>query len=80
MSIKYKNAYERAWYFWRHRPDIELTKAEWIAWWHGTQQFDNRGNAVGCVRMERIDKELPWTLDNIQLKTRTRGKRHAARI
>jgi hypothetical protein len=47
---------------------IEFTYAEWHDWWVSTEQFNNRGRGKGNVCMARIDKELPFRVNNVELK------------
>ena len=54
----------------RKNKQIRISKDEWIAWWMGTGVWDYRGNTHGCYFMSRIDKDLPFSIFNIELKLR----------
>jgi len=43
---------------------------EWKQLWDESGQWHNRGRERSCYCMTRIDRELPWTPDNVQIITR----------
>jgi hypothetical protein len=54
---------------------LGITCEEWIGWWTDTGLWEQRGIKTGQYYMSRIDKELPFSLDNIELKQRVKGKK-----
>lgn len=54
----------------RRKKLIDITREEWIEWWKATGVFDQRGPNAGQYFMSRIDKSLPFSIDNIELKQR----------
>jgi len=51
-----------------HGYESTFTRKEWIDWWTATGEWDNRGSRKGNVCMWRIDKEQPFSADNVELR------------
>lgn len=58
----------------RRKGLIDITCEEWRNWWIETGEWVNRGRNSGNCFMSRIDKSLPFSLDNIELKWRGKKK------
>lgn len=75
------NRYEQAYNNWlggrRYFDLVNITKEEWCQWWEDTKLFDMRGNSKGSVLMMRVDRAMPFQLDNIKLMQRTGKKGHS---
>lgn len=56
---------------------IEINKFEWIGWWATTGKYKQRGSYRGQYYMSRIDKTMPFSINNIELKQhgKKRGQR-----
>lgn len=72
-------AYERElFYAWhKHRAqahyrkeEYNLTYEDWRIIWHNPDDFLNRGRKQTNVVLTRIDRQLPWSIDNCQIQTR----------
>lgn len=59
----------------RKKQQVDLTVDEWIGWWEGTGVFEHRGPNVGDYIMARVDRNEPFSLDNIQLRQRQGGRK-----
>lgn len=54
---------------------IGISGPEWIRVWEESGKFAERGNGSDEYCMDRLDKSLPFTVDNVEIITRKEAGR-----
>ena len=62
-----QRARAQAWY---RGQDWFITEQQYIEIWRKDDRYLRKGRANDQLCMTRIDPDLPWTIDNIEIKTR----------
>lgn len=62
-----QRARAQAWY---RGEDWFITEQEYIDLWRQDDRYQKKGRTIESLCMSKIDYELPWTVDNVQIMSR----------